>query len=312
MGYFPRLSKYKNNKHRNDAGWTSLELMISIGVVGVIGSIATVKMINNSEGNVSNAVAQIFLGDLAFAQNLAMSTNKGVVMTFSSGCDDGENDRHHGRGHGHDWRDRQDEDNHGHARGHEQGHGQGNDDRDREEDDDDHDHGNGNDDDDHGNGNGNNGNGNGHGNNGNGNGNRGNGHGQGQDDDDDHDNGYGNDDDQGNHGGRPRCHGRGHGRGYGHHHNCDDGCDDSAGGYVMTFADGSPLPYPAAASMTTVDAPVTIAATTTNFRFDSVGRFIVPGYQWAPGQTSLIVMTINNKVGIQVTRETGKASIVTL
>jgi hypothetical protein len=80
----------------------------------------------------------------------------------------------------------------------------------------------------------------------------------------------------------------------------------------MTFADGSLLPYPAAASMTTVDAPVTVSAAITNFRFDSVGRFIVPGYQWAQGQTSLILMRINNKVGIQVTRETGKATIVNL
>ena len=272
MRDFPRL--FDKNRHLTlrDSGFSYIEMIISIGVVGVIGSVATVKMVNNREGNVSVAVAQIFIGDLAFAQNLAMSTNKGVVMTFSAGCDDGENDGDHNHGHGNDG-DHDDDDNPG--------------------------NGNGN------NGNGNNGNGNG--NNGNGNGNNGNGNGQGQDDDDDHDNGYGNDDGHGK-----RHHGRGHGRGYGQPHDCDDGCDDSSGGYVLTFADGSPLPYPQAASMTTVNSPVTIAAATTTFRFDSVGRLIVPGYQWATGQTSLIIMTINDNIGIQVTRETGKTTIINL
>ena len=288
---------------RGDSGWTYIEMMITVGIVGIIGSVAGVKLANTRDSDVSSAVAQIFLGDLAFAQNLAMSTNKGVVMTFSSGCDDGEYDRHHGRG-----------------RGHDDDHGGGNNDHDNDDGDGDHNHGHGNDDDhndDDNPGNGNNGNGNGNNGNGHGNddgddddhGNNGNGHGQGQDDDDDHDNGYGNDN-NGNHG--HRCHGRGHGRGYGHHHDCDDGCDNTSGGYVLTFADGSPLPYPVAASMTTVSAPVTLTPEIVNFRFDSVGRFIVPGYQWESGQTSLILMTINNKVAIQVTRETGKTKVINL
>ncbi len=229
-----------------ESGWSYMELVVVVGIVAVIGTVAGMKMANDRESDVASAVGQMFVGDLALAQNLAMSTNKGVVFTFTPGTDvcdeDSEAD---------DDDDRDDDDEgegcgnrrHGHScRGHGEGH---------------------------------------------------------------------NEDVRGE---GMNGRGRGHGHGYGHAHNgCGDGCGGgAAGGYSLQFADGTEIPYPLAASVTNINSSVTIAPAATIFRFDSAGRLIVTGYDWSSGQTSLTLVTINNKVGIKVARETGAASLIKL
>ncbi len=236
------LSRLWNRLSRlvsSETGWSYIELAIVVGIVGVLGSIAVVKISNDRESDVASAVGQMFVGDLALAQNLAMSTNKGVVFTFTPGTDEcDENDEEGGEegagcgdpSHSHDCR------------------GQGN----------------------------------------------------------------GHNEDVRGEGMNGR--GRGHGYGYGHaHHGCGQGCGGgSAGGYSIQYADGTEIPYPLAASVTNINSPVTINPAAMSFRFDSAGRLIVSDYIWADGQSSLRLVTINNKVGIQVTRETGKATLVKL
>ncbi len=219
-----------------DSGYSYMELVVVVVAVGILGTVAGVKMLNDRETDVASAIGQMFVGDLAMAQNLAMSTNKGVIFNFTAGTDECDEDVGGADGgcgeEGHDPECR--------------------------------------------------GSGNGH-----------------------------NEDVRGE---GMNGRGRGHGYGYGHaHHGCGNGCGGGLnGGYSLQFSDGTEIPYPLAASITNINSPVTIVPAAMSFRFDSAGRLIVTDYTWAAGQTSLTLVTINNIIGIQVTRETGVASVIKL
>lgn len=93
---------------KSDGGWTLMELGI-VAVIVVTISVVALNRITSPTKSLGSAVAQLVISDIAFAQELAVSTGKSTIITVASGemSDDQSNQgnayaygRGRGRGHG--------------------------------------------------------------------------------------------------------------------------------------------------------------------------------------------------------------------
>jgi len=320
-------------------GFTILELIMVIIIIGIIAAVAIVPFGSHDE-RVANAVANMIITDIAYAQELAQIRNTGVVVTFDPGqwfartplkieyqdkvanADNlpipefAEGDYNTKLL---DLSFREDlkplsfvlnilvrdaiagkrNNFEGGDDDDDDGHGKGHGD----DDDDDDGHGkgkgHGDDDDDD----------DGHG--------KGKGHGDDDDDDDGHGKGEGHgDDDDDDDDGHGKGHGDdddddGHGKGKGKGHGDDDDEIDP-GGYTLTYSDGTPVSTPEFTNdnfENTSGDLILITSPPRTLMFDGSGILHVPNYTWGADETSMTACSLNDLINIKIARFSGKTWI---
>lgn len=73
-----------------------MELIVSMVVIATIAAVALVRFRSSSTGDYANAVGQLMISDLAFAQQSAVASAKRVDFTITPGTDSHSHEHHHG------------------------------------------------------------------------------------------------------------------------------------------------------------------------------------------------------------------------